>query len=163
MARRTASFSRQPDNLSLLKPNGFLFVIDKIPTARYFTPRLQLPGISTSPVRRPTNSFTDLWEVGDKLEYEDFTFSCQTDEEMKNVEEIHRWMFVNTVGPGPREYSDATLLILGNKLQTVRKARFYKTFPYMMMQLPFDAADNADSTPMYFDLTFKYQYWEFIE
>lgn len=164
MAKRpSASFARQPANLSILKPNGFLFVIDKIPTARYFTNSLQLPGLTVSAARQFTNAFSDLWVPGDKMEFDDLLISCQTDEEMYNVDEIYRWIAANTGKTGAqREYSDATLIILDNKENPIgKKFRFHRTFPYMMMALPFDARESADA-PLMFDITFKYQYWEIL-
>ena len=167
-----------PENLNPLSPNGFQFVIQKIPEMVYFSQEVPLPGISLPRMDMDT-PFTQIKIPGSKMEFEPLTISFLVDENMTNYLAIFNWI----VGLGtPQEYeqytsfqnrnpkfvmselannfSDGTLQILGSNNTVVQTVKFVDLTPTSLSGLTF-ASTNSDVTYITATATFEYTYFVF--
>lgn len=97
-----ATETRSPQNQNFLQQDGFLFVIKKCPTAVFFTQKLSIPGLTIPPTEHPT-PFVKIPIAGDHIEYEDLSFDFKVDEDLKNWNELYKWM----TGQGyPEEHAE---------------------------------------------------------
>lgn len=167
-----------PENLNPLSPNGFQFVIQKIPEMVYFTQEVPLPGISLPRTEMET-PFTQIKIPGSKMEFEPLTINFLVDENMTNYLAIFNWI----AGLGhPQEYqqytsfqnrdpkfqmselsknfSDGTLHILGSNNTVVQTVLFVDLVPTVLSGLTF-ATTNTDVTYITATATFEYTYFVF--
>ena len=70
-------------------PLEFVVTVKRLPNIEFFTQRTQIPGVSATPVAKPT-PFNTMYETPDKLVYNNFDFSFIIDEKMNNYLEVYR-------------------------------------------------------------------------
>lgn len=74
-----------------LKPNAFRMTFHNIPKVSYFCQSAQIPGVSLGSAVQP-NKFYDVPIVGDKLTYEHLVITFIIDDQLKNWQELTRWI-----------------------------------------------------------------------
>ena len=84
-----------PENLSLLSPVGFRFLLNNRPHVQYFCQAANVPGISigTIPHATPLKTYPI---GGDEVTFEELSIRFLIDENMKNWREIYDWII--TIG-----------------------------------------------------------------
>lgn len=167
-----------PANINPLSPNGFNFTVQKLPLVSFFCQEVSLPGISqtTADINTP---FTILPFAGDTLNFEDLQVQFLIDEGMTNYTSIYKWMvglgfpkdnqqytdFVNNETGGysrtDREFSDATLQILGSNNAVVKEVKFIDILPTNLSTVTFQSTNN-DVQYLVGSATFKISRYEFI-
>lgn len=97
----TGALDRTPLNTNFLQPDGFVIVVKRLPTVKFFTQTINIPGFSITPTEQPT-PLIKIPIAGDHIEFEDLELSFKVDEDMKNYMEIYNWI----IGLGyPDEHS----------------------------------------------------------
>lgn len=167
-----------PENLNPLSPNGFQFVIQKIPEMVYFTQEVPLPGISLPRMEMDT-PFTQIKIPGNKMEFEPLTINFLVDENMSNYLAIFNWIaglghpqefeqYTSFQNRDPKfqmselskNFSDGTLNILGSNNTVVQTVLFVDLVPTALSGLTF-ATTNTDVTYITATATFEYTYFVF--
>lgn len=167
-----------PANINPLSPNGFLFNIQKLPELSFFCQQVNLPGITLGSPEFG-NPFQTQPIPGETLTYDQLTVQFLVDESMTNYQAIYNWIvalgfpndyeqyttFVNDDDRGAiselaRNYSDATLQILGGNNQTVKTVQFIDLFPIALDSLLFQGT-NTDVNYLVGSATFRYGYYKF--
>lgn len=168
-----------PDNVSPLSPNGFMFNIQKLPSVSFFAQQVNLPGIT---IGQPEfgNPFGIAPIPGDTLTYDTLQVQFLVDESMSNYRAIYNWVvalgfpenydqyvnFLNasdalTTSELAKNYSDATLTILGGSNNAVQTVQFHDLFPVSIDSLTFQST-NQDVQYLVGNATFRYAYYKFI-
>lgn len=167
-----------PTNINPLSSNGFNFSIQKIPEVSFFCQEANLPGMSiqTSDVSTPLSIIPF---AGDMINFEDLQIQFLIDEDMKNYTAIYNWMiglgfpadnqqysdFINSQDIGysrtSKEFSDATLQILGSNLQPVKNVRFIDILPINLSSITFQST-NTDVQYIVGNAIFKINRYEFL-
>jgi hypothetical protein len=147
---------RQPEELDFLKPNGFRFMIRKLPKVTYFCQSASIPSMNMGAASQ-TTPLIDFYRPGEKISFGDLTIRFMVQEDMANFLEIYKWIvalgfptnhkeYANTFRKSPaqnktdiQEFSDATLLILSNENRPVAQVNFFDCFPVMLEGMEFDS------------------------
>jgi hypothetical protein len=147
---------RQPSELDALKPNGFRFMIKRLPKVTYFCQAANLPAINLGAASQ-TTPLIDIPRPGEKLWFNDLTIKFLVQEDMANYMELYKWLialgfpsshkqYASVFRKNPEqnksdigEYSDAALLILGSDQNPVAQVNFYDCFPTMLEGLEFNS------------------------
>jgi len=167
-----------PENLNPLSPNGFQFVIQKIPEMVYFTQEVPLPGVSLPRMDMDT-PFTQVKIPGSKMEFEPLTINFLVDENMANYLAIFNWIaglghpqefeqYTSFQNRNPKfvmselskNFSDGTLNILGSNNTVVQTVLFVDLVPTALSGFTF-ASTNTDVTYITASATFEYTYFIF--
>ena len=174
-------FDKQIENRNYLSPTGFRFTLSKCPKVSFFSNSAQIPGISVSPAFQSTY-LKDIPQVGDKMDFQDFTLRFLVDENLENYMQIQNWMrglgypesldqirnFGETGNRAmdqrgeERLYSDGTMTILNSSLVSNFLIKFQGLFPYSLTTLSFDATDT-DVEYFTAEASFKYTYYEITD
>ena len=167
-----------PSNINPLSSNGYNFSITKLPEVTFFCQEVQLPSISLQTVDINT-PLAQLPFAGDLLTYDDLTIQFIVNEGMSNYQSIYNWLvglgfpadnnqfesFINAQDTGysrlSREYSDATLSILGSNNQPVKTVRFIDILPVNLSSMTFQST-NTDVPYIVGNATFKISRYEFV-
>ena len=169
-----------PANISPLSPNGFNFTIQKLPTVNFFCQEVNLPGITFGDPMF-ANPFASVPIPGDHLTYDTLNVQFLVDEQMLNYQGIYNWIialgfpqgydqYVNYIksdtSPGAlselaKNYSDATLEILGSNNVASQTLQFVDVFPIALESLNFRST-NQDVQYLVGSATFRYSYYKFI-
>lgn len=168
-----------PTNINPLSPNGFNFAIQKLPEMSYFCQQVNLPGIILG---EPTiaNPFTTQPIPGEHLTYDPLNVQFLVDEQMANYKAIYNWIialgfpnnydqYINFINEDQRgitselakNYSDATLQILGSNNAAVQTIQFVDMFPTTIDSMMFQST-NTDVQYLIGNVTFRYGYYKFI-
>lgn len=160
-----AIISRQPDNLSFLSPTGFTFICDNIPNVEYFCQTANLPGVSVDDVRIST-PLNPIYTSSMGVTYEELRLDFIVDEDMRNWNEIYRWIISLGAPQSLDQYSKenssshAVLSILTGSMNPNVEIHFYNLFPTSLSGLEFDTR-NTDITYFNANVAFRYNYYEF--
>lgn len=168
-----------PANINPLSPNGFMFNIQKLPKISFFCQQVNLPGITLG-VPEFGNPFQTAPIPGDSLTYDTLTVQFLVDDDMSNYMSIYNWIvalgfpenydqYINFLSQDERNltselaknYSDATLQILGNTNQTIKTVEFHDLFPAALDSLVFQSTNN-DVQYLVGNATFRYAYYKFV-
>ena len=156
-----------PDNINPLSPNGFMFGISKLPTLKFFCQQVNLPGITLG-APEFGNPFNVAPIPGETLTYDQLTVQFLINEDMSNYQAIYTQYttFLNdadqiATGELAKNYSDATLQILGSNNTVVKNVQFYDMFPITLDSLVFQAT-NQDVNYLIGNATFRYGYYKFL-
>lgn len=158
-----------PENVSLLQPTKFTFVIPEKHNLIYFIQNINMPGVSTSEVSVET-PFSATFRHGDKLVYEPLNITFLIDEDMRTWEETYNWLKALTFPKEFREYRrirgemkplyyDAMLTINTNANVPNLRVKFFDCFPTSLGEIQFSTTDSAE-TNMIADVTFRYDRYE---
>lgn len=167
-----------PTNINPLSSNGFNFSIEKIPEVSFFCQEVNLPGMNL-----PSNDISTPLSIipiaGDIINFDDLQVQFLVDENMSNYTALYNWIiglgfpadhqqytdFIASQERGysrlSREYSDATLQILGSNLQPVKTVRFIDIIPVNLSSMTFQSTNN-DVTYIVGNATFKINRYEFL-
>ena len=175
-------FSKQLSNRNFLSPAGFKFSITKIPKADFFSNSANIPGINLGVAMQPTY-LKDIPVPGDKITYDDLSFSFFVDENLENYLEVHNWIrglgypesiqefsdlkendqyFPTTSARDPyNEYSDASLSIYNSNFNIIAQIHFKDVFPVSLSPVNFDAK-SGDINYVEAEVTFKYSIYDIV-
>lgn len=161
----------EPTNKNFLGQTGFRLILDRIPTATYFSQTASIPSISLG---GPTinSPIIDYPLPGEKLTFSAFSVTFKVDEDMKNFLELYNWL----VGLGSPEsfdqykryrntsinqnnLSDGTLIILSSKYNPNLRVKFRGMFPESISELQF-STNAADID--YLEATASFKYKDYI-
>jgi hypothetical protein len=135
-----------PENLSLLSPVGFRFLLNNKPNVQYFCQAANVPGISISTIPHATPLKT--YPIGgDEVTFEELSIRFLIDENMKNWREIYDWII--TIGIPNEEAqdkyrivkeagnltTDATLTILTGNMNPQVNINFKDLFPVRIVNV----------------------------
>jgi hypothetical protein len=168
-----------PDNINPLSPNGFLFSIQKLPKLNFFCQQVNLPGIQLGSPEFG-NPFQTAPIPGETLTYDQLSVQFLVDANMENYISIYNWIvalgfpnnyeqYVNFLNEDQRgvtselakNYSDATLTILGNNNTPIRTIEFVDMFPSSIDSLMFQSTNN-DVQYLVGNAIFRYHYYKFV-
>lgn len=157
----TSIGSRQPSNTNYLRNNGFVFVMQRIPTVQYFCQGFTLPDIAFNEINQPTR-FVNVKHPPTKLALESFKITFIIDENMVNWREIYDWMRSivniedanNFISPSDH-FSDATLVVLNSASRENVRFKFKSCFPTSISGIDF-ASSSTDTSPIMATATFAY-------
>jgi len=168
-----------PQNINPLSPNGFNFTVLKLPSITFFCQQANLPGLTFG---EPAfaNPFASVPLPGDHITYDTLNVNFLIDETMTNYKAIWNWIialgfpqsydqyvsFVNSDQSGvlnelAKNYSDATLEILGSSNKAVATVQFVDVFPASLDSIMFQST-NQDVPYLVGTATFRYSYYKFI-
>jgi hypothetical protein len=180
MATQTPTISCPiPDNINPLSPNGFNFTIQKLPAVSYFCQQVNLPGLTFGDPMF-ANPFASVPVPGDHITYDTLNVQFLIDQNMNNYQAIFNWIialgfpqsyeqYVKFVGEDQsgllnelaKNYSDATLAILGPNNLPVQTVQFVDVFPISLDSIMFQST-NQDVPYIVGNATFRYSYYKFI-
>lgn len=160
--------NRTITNESYLQPISFQFSCPKTPTLNYFVQSVQIPGVDSAPAAQPT-ALVPAPVPGQDFTYQPLIVSFIIDENMNNWLEVYNWMistkatdrFDRVVEPAD-QFADASVLVMNNKMQGLRRVEFSRIFPTSLTEIQFDSA-NTDPGPILASATFAYTYYEVSE
>ena len=168
-----------PSNLNPLSPTGFQFSIQKLPNITFFCQEVNLPDISIgSPEFNTPLSMIPI--AGEMISYGNLTVQFLVDEQMANYKSIYNWItglgfpeshqqykdFISSDSRGIRgelakNYSDATLTILGPNNTSVQNIQFVDLFPISLDSINF--VSNVDDIQyLVGNATFKFNLYKFV-
>lgn len=167
-----------PSNINPLSSNGFNFSITKLPEVSFFCQEVVLPGMNL-PTFDMNTPLSQLPFSGEIINFDDLNVQFIVDENMSNYVAIYNWMvglgfpedntqfsdFINSQDTGysrtSREYSDATLSILGSNNQPVKTVRFIDILPINLSSMTFQST-STDVQYIVGNATFKISRYEFV-
>lgn len=154
---------------NLLKSNSYQFSIVRIPETIFRITSVNLPEISVPAPMVPSGASSQYFP-GSTSEFSQLTITFLVDENLKNYEEIYRWITQQRFGIGsefiPKDSnetkltSDATLLTLTNSSNPNRVIKFFDLFPTSLGQLNF-STQQPDPIPVECSAQFYYSRFVF--
>lgn len=151
-------------NYNFLSPNGFKFVIKRLPEVEFMVQGVTLPGLSSASIEQPS-PFKNIVRHGDKLTYDDLVVNIRVDENMESYKEIYDWIvgltkpetFTQYSALKTTEglYSDATLIVLNSKGNPKTEISFKDIFPTSIGSLQFTTTSSSVEY-ISTDITFKH-------
>lgn len=150
-------------------PLEFIVTVKRLPNIEFFTQRTQIPGVSASPVEKPT-PFNVMYETPDKLRYDNFNFSFIIDEKMNNYLEIYNWIKDITFPQNYNQFksineskegliSDISVLVLNSTKNPSIKITYKNCFPISLSEITLDTTAQDLIYPEA-TVTFQYDYYE---
>ena len=147
---------------NLLALTGFKLFIhaEDFKHTQYFAVSASFPSVSLPEV---TTGYRNLsgFVSGDKLAYDPLTVRIAIDERLESYREIFNWIHSNTANKELTVHN-ITLHFLTNHNNISRSVRFANAFPTNIGGLEFNV-QQTESEYAYVDVTFRYDYFEFIE
>jgi len=146
---------------NLLALTGFKLFIhsEDFKHTQYFAVSASFPAVSLPEV---TTGYRNLsgFVSGDKLAYDPLTIRIAIDEKLESYREIFNWIHSNTTN-NELTVHDVTLHFLTNHNNISRSVRFANAFPTNIGGLEFNV-QQTESEYAYVDVTFRYDYFEFM-
>ena len=155
----------------------------KAPKVSFFTNTAQIPGLSINAAEQPSY-LRDVPQVGDKMDFQDFTLRFLVDEDLENYMQIQNWMRgiafpeslneIYTLKAGktdnlmldPKDpdnlVSDGTLVVLDSSNNAQFMVKFNDLWPTELTTLQFDATPG-DLDYFSAEVTFKYTIYEITD
>ena len=135
-----------------LSPVSFVVSVERLPNVEFFTQKAVIPGLSMTPTTQPTPLKT-LYNIPDRLEYQELDLSFIIDESMKNYNEILTWMeglgtpdssdqYKNLKETKFADRSDITLLIQNSNRNPNLKFTFKDCFPINLSSISLDVTQQ---------------------
>jgi len=141
-----------PENINLLSPLGYRFLVKKLPNVVFFTQQVTLPSIVLPAVMKGT-PFVKIPHPGDHIDFAPLTVNFKVDEDLRNYIEVFAWMRGQGFPADFDEYatlasvpkttglglmSDISLMILNSAKNPIATATFKDAFPVSLSSLQFD-------------------------
>jgi hypothetical protein len=155
---------------NLLKSNSYQFSIERIPETIFRITSVNLPEISVPAPMAPSGASSQYFP-GSSSEFSQLTISFLVDENLKNYEEIFRWITQQRFAIGsefvPKNTtessltSDAILLTLTNSSNPNRVIKFFDLFPTSLGQLNF-STQQPDPIPVECSAQFYFSRFVFV-
>lgn len=151
-----------------LSPLSFTIVVDRLPHIEFFTQKLMIPSLSSSPIENSA-PIAKYWSPPDVLTYGDLDLTFIIDEDMKNYIEMLRWIEGITSPDNSEQYanlknseagikSDITVILNNNHKNPNVKFTFKDCFPTTLSALSFDI---TGSDIQYIEATSTFRYTNF--
>lgn len=118
-------------------------------------PSVSLPEVSTGFRNRAG------YVPGDKLAYDPLTVRVAIDEGLQSYHELFDWLHSN-VSASELKIHDITLHFLTNHSNISRSVRFSNAFPTNLSGMEFNV-QSTEPEVAYVDVTFRYDYFEFLD
>lgn len=168
----------QLSNRSFLYPQGFKFMISKIPTVSFYSSTANIPEISFPPLEFNTR-FKTIPIENTIAEYSDLTVDFMVDEDMQNYMAIFNWMqglafpdnhlqYKNLVTDedGNRNEllskSDGSLVIYNNNYNPNIIVKYKDLFPVKLSSLSFNSKLKSPE-PLTGQATFTYTSYSIVD
>jgi hypothetical protein len=173
IAKVPSAVSRTPKNRNYLNPLNFRFTIMRAPHVEFFIQTANVPGINLPAVDQPT-PFVKIPRPGEHLDFEELRIGFKVDENLRNYEEIRKWMFALGKPTDFRQYaeieeepiwtgkgitSDVSLMILSGTKSPNYEVVFTDAWPTGLSDLRFESTDE-DIPYIACDASFKYTVFE---
>lgn len=168
-----------PSDLDILKNNGFMFSIHKLPEITFFCQEVNLPSMTLPAAVIPT-PLIDYPVPGDKLEFGSLGISFLIDSTMSNYKSIVAWLvglgfpqrheqykaFLERFGNGEQSplaisQSDGTLQVLTGTNTVSQTIQFVSLQPTQLSEIQF-MTDVNDVVYMTAQAAFAYSYYYFV-
>jgi hypothetical protein len=168
-----------PSNINPLSPNGFMFTIQKLPELNFFCQQVNLPGVLLGEPEF-ANPLSRQPIPGETLTYDQLQVQFLIDEQMINYKSIYNWLlalgfptgyddYINFLNEDDRlvttelakNYSDASLHILGSNNTVIQTVQFTDVFPVSIDTLTFQST-NQDVNYLIGNATFRYGFYKFV-
>lgn len=152
---------------NLLQNNGFTFSLDRIPQTTFRVVGFDLPSISV-PAPSAGNPSSTQYFPGSSVEFDALTMDFLVDENLKNYEEIYRWItqqrFCNKDFQPKNDseiklVSDGVLITMTNASNPNRIFYFKDLFPISLSGMRFDTS-ISEPAPITCTVTFRFSYFE---
>lgn len=170
--------SKQFGEVNFLQANGFSFNVQRAPLVGFFGNAINVPGLELG-VAQQNTYLKNVPRPGEVLEFNDLTLRFLIDENLRNYNEIQRWMrgigfpenlqqiydfqnegIIENDGGDLDLYSDGTLTILNGINKPLFSVRFKDMFPISLSDINFDAT-LTDQEYLTADVTFTYLIYNF--
>lgn len=151
----------QPRTLSLLSPNGFDLVVQRLPNTTFFLQSVELPEIEAGNIQVDNKSPFKAHRPGDSVSMGTFTMTFMADEDLESYYEIQSWIYHNVSHKGTDAWtSDATVLIKTNALNPNKNIRLVGAYPVSISSLPLKTTEGPDD-PIVFTVNWRFLYFYF--
>lgn len=129
----------QPTNLNFATSGRFKLNVRKLPSVSFFLTEVSLPSVEFEKVDVPSQ-FKSYPVIGDKLEYSNFNFTFNVDEDFQNYKEVFNWILdisnSEDFSRYPQEsdgvdsiYSDASLIVYNSSFNALLSFSLRNIFP----------------------------------
>jgi len=150
------------DNLGLR--SNYILTFQKINNVAYYTQSLSIPAITMGEAF-VSNKVMDYNIPGSKLTFDKLIIEFLVDENLNNYTQLFNWM-MEMRGPDNCKqqdvYSDATITILTNNKNPLKKFNFIDVFPITLDVLSFDYTGSA-TDPQTCNVTFSYSHFKILD
>ena len=179
MATATTLTCPIPSTINPLSPNGFMFAVQKLPEVSFFCQQVNLPDLTLGSPEVAT-PFSTMVLAGEILTFGTLNVQFLVDERMTNYKAIHNWLiglgfpenydqYVNfqatdtrpTTSELAKNFSDATLMILGPNNLPIQTLSFIDAFPISLDSMMFQSTSD-DVQYLAGNATFRYSYYKFL-
>ncbi len=149
-------------NSNLLALTGFKLFIDaeNFKHSHYFAVSASFPSVSLAEINTDYRNSVGFMPDS-KLAYDPLTVRIAIDENLESYNEIFNWIRSNTTNKN-LTFHDVTLHFLTNHNNISRSVRFANAFPTNLSGVEFNV-QQTESEYAFVDVTFRYDYFEFIE
>jgi hypothetical protein len=153
LSTNNSALNQIPQSFNFLSPLNFKFMIKRAPNLNFDIYKMNLPGISTTPVNQPTPFINIPW-TGDHLQFSPLYVQFKVDENFNNYMEVHNWLRDITKADNFKEYKDLAknpyytgsgveseiiVSILDSAKNPNVNFDFHGAFPVALSELVFDA------------------------
>jgi hypothetical protein len=148
-------------NNNYFSPNKFQVVINRFPNVEFFAQDANIPGFTSGNVLRSTTAPSDYYEIGDKIQYNDFKIDFILDEDMETFKEIFNWAMMASVKKRKdfNPFSDITVIVLTNNSNRNFSFVVKNAFPYLLNDVDLSVRKSEDA-PIVMSVLFKYSLYE---
>ncbi len=148
-----------------LSPLEFKILIKRLPNVEFFTQRVAIPSISTTPVQQPTR-FNPVFTTPDVVNFSNLDMTFIVDEAMKNYMEIFNWI-ISTANVESHDrfrrlksspeglFSDISVIILNSKKNPNIEVSYKSCFPISLSDIQMNTTDTDVTYP---EATVSFQY-----
>lgn len=138
-------------NNNFLSPLHFLFTLKRSPDVSFSIQSCNIPGLSLGSLNQGSPLGSNINRIGSKMTFDELVVTFQVDSELKNWNEIRKWMF-SIIAPRSSEerknffskdktiapYCDASILIMNAQKNPFASIDFTNVFPRSMSEINFD-------------------------
>tara|TARA_B110000503_G_C7107335_1_gene396502 strand:+ start:667 stop:1155 length:489 start_codon:yes stop_codon:yes gene_type:complete len=153
-----------------LSPIGFTVHVARLPNVEFFTQRATIPGVTMEPAAL-ASPMSNLFAVGDRLQYQDLDISFLVDENMENYAEAFNWMEALTSPENFDAYtplengeyglsSDIKITVLNSNKNSNMVFTYLNCFPLSLSPINMDVT-ATDITPPEVNMSFRYDRFKF--
>jgi len=167
-------------DMNFLSPNGFVLGIERLPQVSFFSQTVEIPNISLDSLGQAT-PLSRIQIPSDQLDFSPLSIDFAVDEQMTNWQEIFKWMRglgfpedrsqyteenssrgYERSSDLSRNYSDATLFILGSNNVPIKSFTFIDCFPSSLGGMRFSSTNDGVNY-LTSTLTLSYSYFKVDE
>ena len=171
-----SAIDKTPTNKNFLSPLNFTFVLKRSPSLNFFVQKINLPGISLTPIEQPGPQLFIPYS-GDHIRYEKLVLTFKVDEDFENYLELHNWLRALGYPVTQTEYaalknadqasgegvkSDISLIITDGLKNPNMEVTFKDAFPIDISELIFETVDS-DVNYVTATVTFSYAYFDIVK